>query len=257
MRRDIAILLDYSGTLSLDMPRFAARGNLLRMLKAAGLYELGVQSEELFWQHLVQPTLDDGLRGINTYERLLTDRLLRLFPKTTKDEVQMAVRRFVRRYFQNTKIHPHWLPFLRFSKGRGYLLVVTDHYQEATEAIIRSFKQAEIQAEPFAGSWIKDRILVANSADLRALKAEPDFWGKILKNCPREIAKLILVDDFGMLEAAGDVYRNNEAVKRRHEECIAAIRKYWKEELTVFPVSSAQSLKRVIHQLEEIWDSFS
>jgi len=58
--QDTLLIFDYSGTLSLEAPRFGQPENLPRALAETGLAALGVTSPEIFWGQIVNPP---GSRG--------------------------------------------------------------------------------------------------------------------------------------------------------------------------------------------------
>ncbi|MBE0555684.1 MAG: hypothetical protein IH628_00495, partial [Proteobacteria bacterium] len=57
---DTVLIFDYSGTLSLEMPRFARAENLRRALAETGLAAVGVTGPEIFWDEIVNPTWVEG-----------------------------------------------------------------------------------------------------------------------------------------------------------------------------------------------------
>jgi hypothetical protein len=97
---------------------------------------------------------------------------------------------------------------------------VTDHYAEATEAIIGHLRELSIEALT-AGDITTDSLptgtfVVANSADLGIHKAHPLFWQTLGQRAGLNTArKIILVDDFGANEQDADTYGGRQQVEAR------------------------------------------
>ncbi|MCX7635702.1 MAG: hypothetical protein N2Z74_08165 [Syntrophales bacterium] len=108
-------------------------------------------------------------------------------------------------------------------------VVATDHYAEATEAIIKHLGDLGVPAVNItaASGICRERILVANSADLGVRKTQRSFW----EACRRVLGsalfqRIVLVDDFGYNEVAEDAYGEKEKVVHRRrltEEIIGAV----------------------------------
>jgi len=150
------VIFDYSGTLSLEAPRFARPGNLLSALAESGLAKLGVATPEAFWGEIVGPTWIEGSTTATGYRRVMAQRIeARGFaPDATREEIAAATSRFVERYLDHSRIDPLWRPLLENLAGnRGaYVVIATDHYAEATEAIVRHLGSWEILAQK-ADQW--------------------------------------------------------------------------------------------------------
>ncbi|MBZ0285030.1 MAG: hypothetical protein K8L97_30120 [Anaerolineae bacterium] len=54
------VVLDYSGTLSIDITMFGRTDILIKALKRSGLWNLGVENEGIFWGQIVNPTWTEG-----------------------------------------------------------------------------------------------------------------------------------------------------------------------------------------------------
>ncbi|MCX5837500.1 MAG: hypothetical protein NTW71_03140 [Deltaproteobacteria bacterium] len=144
------VIFDYSGTLSLEAPRFGRPANLVRALVESGLYSLGVKTPEIFWEDIVGPTWIEGSTTAISYKRVMAERIaaLGLAPGATGAEITAAASGFVNRYLDHSRIDPHWRPLLEKLTGDSGAAVViaTDHYAEATETIIRYLDSWNIPA---------------------------------------------------------------------------------------------------------------
>ena len=144
------VIFDYSGTLSLEAPRFGRPANLVRALAESGLFSLGVTTPEIFWEEIVGPTWIEGSTTAIGYKRIMAERIaaLGLAPGATGAEITAAASRFVDRYLDHSRMDPHWRPLLE--KLTGYpgaaVVIATDHYAEATETIIRYLHSWDIPA---------------------------------------------------------------------------------------------------------------
>lgn len=237
------VVLDFSGTLCLAAPSFAAPGTLREELRRSGLADLGV-TPGLFWSELVNPTWIAGSTTQAGYRRVLAERLEILLAQGSvqgrRDVISPAVSRFADRYFRACVIDPRWAPFLRACAGRPGLaaVIATDHYAEATEAILGSLAGFSLPADSLAGTGTPPSpspgaIRVANSADLGVAKASREFWESLRLNLQNPALKgILLVDDFGSNEPAGDAYGEPERVLRRRRETVARL-----EEVFRAPVS--------------------
>ncbi len=138
--QDTLLIFDYSGTLSLEAPRFGQPENLLRALAETGLAALGVSTPEIFWGQIVNPTWVEGSTTQAGYKRVMAERIaaLRLAPGASAEEIAAAASRFVDRYLDHSRIETDWRPLLtRLSENPNVTTIVaTDHYAEATGRII-------------------------------------------------------------------------------------------------------------------------
>jgi hypothetical protein len=229
------VIFDYSGTLSLEAPRFGRPANLVRALAESGLFFLGVTTPEIFWEDIVGPTWTEGSTTAIGYKRVMAERIaaLGLAPRATGAEITAASSRFVDRYLDHSRIDPHWRPLLE--KLTGYpgaaVVIATDHYAEATGTIIRYLHSWDIPARrageeaepcfppgngerlPFGqrhtttdkkggtalDSSGKNRELslfsVANSADIGFWKADRRFWEVLKSRFSQETVLSVLIID--------------------------------------------------------------
>ncbi|MDP1993134.1 MAG: hypothetical protein Q8K00_19125 [Syntrophales bacterium] len=269
------VVIDYSGTLSLEAPRFGRPENLGRALEESGLAALGVSAPEIFWGDIVNPTWIEGSTTSIGYTRVMADRIaaLRLAPDAPKSEIGAAASRFVAMYLACSRIDPHWRPILvRLSEHPAAIMVVaTDHYAEATGKITDYLDSLGISAGkigkggglafPSVSSRAEDtnknlfptphiessatvarsgntasRIFVANSADLGVWKADRCFWEILKSQLPLEtVRRILLIDDFGFNEEAGDSYGGRAKVMARQEKTVANLGETFRATVEVAP----------------------
>jgi len=219
----ILIIFDYSGTLSVQAPRFAHPAQLTRALKDTGLAEFGIDTPELFWERIVTPTWEEWSRTGNGYVGAVVAAL----KAERNPHVYAAATRFVATYLAASPIHDDWFPLLTwlFNRPKLRILVATDHYAEATPWISQELARGGIPAIPLGKSReaAEERtVLIANSADLGNHKEESAFWEQV-KSCfaPGNPTYILLIDDFGRAERPEDHYRDAWAKRRR--ETISAL----------------------------------
>jgi hypothetical protein len=236
-------VLDFSGTLCLAAPRFAAPEALREELEASGLAALGI-SPEVFWSELINPTWTAGSTTPTGYRRILTARLEEVLAAgilpPAGGPIAPFVSRFAERYFQSCRVDPLWSRFLRTCTGQAGLatVIASDHYAEATDAIVRSLTGMAIPARPLAGapaSRPEEAVLVANSADLGVPKSSREFWDsvRVVLGC-RELKGIFLVDDFGSNEPEGDAYGDPERVRERRDGTAARLGEVFQAPVSCF-----------------------
>lgn len=227
------VVFDYSGTLSLEAPRFGRSENLVRALEESGLSGLGVSTTEVFWEKIVNPTWVKGSTTSIGYRQVISERImaLRLAPDAQKDKIEAATAHFVDAYLSASRIDPRWQPVLEhLSKQTSVLTVIaTDHYAEATGKIIGYLNAWGIPAEKMERDekslyLAATTCFIANSADLGFWKADSRFW-EILKSRLRlaAVRRILLIDDFGFNEESGDSYGERAKVRARQEKTIATL----------------------------------
>lgn len=288
---DRLIVFDYSGTLSLVAPRFAWPDNLVRALAEAGLADLGVATPEVFWNEIVGPTWVAGSTTRAGYGKVMAERIaaLRPTPAAGRDRIGAAAARFVAAYLKQSPIDPRWRPALHRLAGEGSSrqVIATDHYAEATAAIVGHLQTLGIQATALSGSGGasapppvagsaeqpvplrkgppdrppasrsagpgatgfpsirpdrrpaaggENRFFVANSADLGVWKADRRFWEIVKAALPGPPSGgLLVLDDFGFNEAAGDRYALGTGVAARQVETLAVLREVFGVPVEIFP----------------------
>jgi len=151
---DQLIIFDYSGTLSFEAAAFAKPENLQEELKKSGLWDLGIQTPNLFWEQVVNPTWQEGSTTPIGYKKIIDQQVKRLFPQISStlsdDRIFQAVSLFVDRYLEHSRMDARWRPLLQsLSRKVGLCLVIaTDHYAEATGAILNFLQAWDIPAQP-------------------------------------------------------------------------------------------------------------
>jgi hypothetical protein len=235
------VIFDYSGTLSLEAPRFARSENLLEAFSASGLAALGVATPEVFWGRIVGPTWTEGSTTTIGYKRILAERIESLGHATraTIAEMAEAASRFVDLYLAHSPIDPLWRPLLERLAGNpaAAVLIATDHYAEATEAIIHCLRSWNIpaqKAQQGADPFPPFPFLIANSADIGFWKEDRRFWEVLkLQLRPETIRSLLFIDDFGFNEEAGDCYGRRVRVAARQAKTLAILREAFHAEMEV------------------------
>ncbi len=220
MSARVLVVLDFSGTLSLGAVRFAQDEVLREALVQSGLWEAGVDSLETFWRGVVDPTWEVASTSRCGYGPALYERARALAEarglQPEERDLQARAEAFVARYLAHSTIDPAWGPLLReLAAWPGVTTVIaTDHYAEATAHILEQLAAMGVAAAPaLEGSA---RVLVANSADLGALKADQAFWERLRPVLAEEpLGRIVLVDDFGANEGLLDSYGDRSQVERR------------------------------------------
>ena len=231
---DQLIIFDYSGTLSFEAAAFAKPENLREELKKSGLWDLGIQTPNLFWEQIVNPTWQEGSTTPIGYKKIIDQQVKRLFPQISStlsdDRISPAASLFVDRYLEHSRMDARWRPLLQsLSRKVGLCLVIaTDHYAEATGAILHFLKTWEIPATTLATSpdtILPGRMIVANSADLGVHKADRRFWEILRKRLELDhLRHILLIDDFGVNEQESDAYADLQKVEKRRQQTIALLK---------------------------------
>ncbi len=231
---DQLIIFDYSGTLSFEAAAFAKPENLQEELKKSGLWDLGIQTPNLFWEQIVNPTWQEGSTTPIGYKKIIDQQVKRLFPQISStlsdDRIFQAASLFVDRYLEHSRMDARWRPLLQsLSRKAGLCLVIaTDHYAEATGAILHFLRTWEIPATPLAASpdtILPGRMIVANSADLGVHKADRRFWEILRKRLELDrLRHILLIDDFGVNEQKDDLYADLQKVEKRRQQTIALLK---------------------------------
>ena len=255
----LTTVFDYSGTLSLGAVAFAKDDVLERQLRLSGLADFGVASPEVFWNRVVAPAWEKGSRTSIGYRRLMVEKISEEWTVNRKDTSLAALDKaagiFVRQYFSHSPIDPSWRPLLRELYNHPLIttVVATDHYAEATEAIKGQFQEMQMTALPLptAGAKVRDRdndkgsagpalpggcFFIANSADLGCHKDEEEFWVPVREKTGWTSGdRLLLVDDFGANEVAGDHYGQGARVAARRQRTTELLTKVFDGRVEVMP----------------------
>ncbi|MCG2739732.1 MAG: hypothetical protein L6300_05785 [Syntrophaceae bacterium] len=235
------VIFDYSGTISLEAPRFARPATLLSALAESGLARLGVATPEVFWNGIVGPTWRKGSTTAIGYNRVIAERItaLGVAPGVAGAEIAAASSRFVDLYLAHSRMDPFWRPMLEKLAGNpgACVVIATDHYAEATETIIHNLRSWNIPARK-AGEEAEPRFtfFIANSADIGFWKADRRFWEAVkLKFAITAIRSALIIDDFGFNEEQGDSYGKRARVKTRQKETTASLQEIFQASFAVIP----------------------
>lgn len=219
---DRLIIFDYSGTLSLEAAAFSRSDNLIGHLQKSGLFELGVDNA-LFWE-IVNATWEKGSTTRIGYKTVMQERIAELFPQKAilrQAEMLQSVGNFVDAYLEHSQIDEHWRLILKkLSSDKSVdVIIATDHYVEATGAIIKHLARWNIQAVSLAAAS-GSNFIVANSADLCRHKAQQQFWRKVNDALRQNYDRILLIDDFGLNEQPDDAYRDSIKANERRQRML-------------------------------------
>lgn len=236
------LVLDFSGTLSLAAPRFGRPDNLVRALQETGLWQMGVNSIDIFWNDIVNPTWLEGSTTSKGYQQLLFEQVRRRLAGRSdgpEDEIiRHSAALFVNRYLAGSTIEPAWQPFLRFFVDRPDLLLLigSDHYAEATGHIRRQLDTLDLPNAPALEPAGSGRIYVANSADIGHPKASQPFW-EIIREAHGldSLAKIVIIDDFGLNEQVADSYAAQHRVIQRLDQTVRLLTAIFQADTLAFP----------------------
>ncbi|MBW6485318.1 MAG: hypothetical protein K0B01_04110 [Syntrophobacterales bacterium] len=259
----ILVIFDYSGTLSSEAPDFGRPENLASALAASGLAAFGVTDANIFWEKIIFPTWAEGSRTTIGYARVIADRIASLHlshrapgakNEVSCSSVEEAAQRFVTMYLDHSRMDLLWRPLLEnlYADRNTAVVIATDHYAEATGAIIRYLRKWGITAtkaesnaasqpeskqmvtaaargrETFPGKSEKEArfssFIVANSADLGFWKAERRFWELLAAQLSGRFRSVLIVDDFGFNEADANGYGKLALVRDRRLKTKAVLR---------------------------------
>lgn len=240
------ILFDYSGTLSLEAPLFAGPDFLMQQLEACGLRAFGIDSPHVFWDKIVNPTWVEGSTTTAGYKKVLLDRIIAvLHPDLSVYRhftLADAVSAFVDRYFSRSRIDARWEAVLRRIDAAPSVraVIATDHYAEATGAMINFLSEWKIKAASVIDAATDPEsvsFVVANSADVGVHKADPRFWQFLKTNLRlNAVGRILLIDDFGYNEQDADEYSERHKVQARMETTVAQMETVFSAIVEVFPV---------------------
>jgi hypothetical protein len=238
------IIFDYSGTLSLESSFFAKPDNLMRHLEDSGLKDFGINSPGIFWEKIVNPSWMEGSTTSAGYKKVMEKRISAVLQRNTSiappARISTAVSSFVDSYLRHSSIDSRWKPVLwkLNEHPSARVIIATDHYAEATGYIIKFLNEFNIQAaakDVFLNSS-ETCFIVANSADMGILKADPQFWEIIKTGLKLEaIHNILIIDDFGCNEQEGDSYGEQQKVEMRKLETVKMLKTVFPAEVSVVP----------------------
>ena len=232
MEPSVLIVFDYSGTLSLQAPEFAQSDHLMRQLAQSGLTDFGIDRAAVFWEDIVNPTWEEGSTTGVGYIPLIVSRVKgRLCRLSGHDpgnrDIFAAAASFVRAYLDHSVIDPSWRHLLKKLSNMPEIMTViaTDHYAEATDAILAHLKEMKIPAVAMRDlkrvGVRPGNTVVANSADLGVHKSQRRFWEIVRAQISSiDIRRVLIVDDFGSREQTGDAYGASDRVALRRRQTL-------------------------------------
>ncbi len=247
IEKNLLIIIDYSGTLSLSTCLFGTDKYLIDAFKTSGLWDLGVKNINFFWKDLISSTWDEGATTSIGYNMLLSKKLIELKFRDEKKIIQ-ACQSFTELYLQNSNIENEWFPILRSWQKNPLImiLIVTDHYIEMTQHIssqLDIFGLNNIALDKNLSSYLTHKsvssdnsIIIANSANLGCLKQSMLFWNQI-KAClsQYEFEQLLILDDFGYNENINDEYSQNDKIQKRKDKILDIITHYFPLPFLCYP----------------------
>ncbi|MEA1971165.1 MAG: hypothetical protein U9N37_06070 [Thermodesulfobacteriota bacterium] len=236
------VIFDYSGTLSLDAVRFGEDDNLTGELHRSGLAALGIADPETFWKEIVNPAWDEGSTTSIGYREIIYRKIREeLSPPVSDDKIRLCASRFVDSYLDHSTVDGRWRPILRKLGGEPSVIniIATDHYAEATDYIVGFLKKmgaGAISLKDVPGATVSQEFVVANSADIGAHKVDPGFWemGKSILKLDA-IQSILIIDDFGFNEEAGDSYADQRKVEDRKRNTIDLLERVFRVPVYAIP----------------------
>lgn len=243
MNPDKLIIFDYSGTLSIEAPRFARPDGLVHALRESGLAALGVATPAFFWEQIVGPTWVEGSTTTAGYKRVMAERITALgLAGHNSPAIMAAASRFVDAYLDRSLIDPHWRPILSRLAGRPdiALVIATDHYGEIAEVILGHLKSWHLPARRVAAGTVLEPqaapVAVASSADIGFWKSDRPFWELLKAKLPlAALRSVLIIDDFGFNEEQGDRYGELSGVEARQARTSFLLAEVFKAEIQVIP----------------------
>lgn len=256
--------MDFSGTLSLGAVLFGRKESLERALQTSGLWELGINHPDIFWNELVNPTWEEGSTTSRGYVTLLSIQvqlwLRAQHQEVPEKRVERSARRFVNSYLRASGIDAAWGKVLKYLLDVPFvtLIIATDHYAEATAHIKAQLHQLGV------GSSESKKVLIVNSADVGAHKEDIAYWEHVRAQLPTLPKEILLIDDFGANEDPLDAYAGDSAIARRREATVAVLRQVFGGTVIVFDfvlaceqgITSLQTLRRVFRRKVQQVDAF-
>ncbi len=216
------VIFDYSGTLSLGAVEFGRSGNLERHLEESGLAGIGIDTADRYWHEVVNPTWSNASTSTMGFQSAVAGCIRKMkIPDATPRLIETAVAKFLDAYMHHSNIDNRWQPLLSDIQNRPDTvgLIATDHYAEATAAILAHLATLGISAIPATEEIShtgKNAFIVANSADIGCLKSDRQFWSTLKKRClSMPVKKVVLVDDFGSNEQDCSGYAETSSVTNR------------------------------------------
>ncbi|MBW2595177.1 MAG: hypothetical protein JRC93_04250 [Deltaproteobacteria bacterium] len=226
------VIFDYSGTLSPDAVRFGEDDNLTGELERSGLAALGIADPGTFWDEIANPTWEVGSSTSIGYREVMYRRIKEVFSPAVSDEkIRLSAERFVDSYLEHSPVDSRWRPILKKLGEESSVMTViaTDHYAEATDYIVGFLKEmgaGAISLKDVPGATVSQGFVVANSADMGAHKVDQGFWEMVRTILKLDaIQSILIIDDFGYNEEAGDSYADRQKVEERKNKTIDLLKR--------------------------------
>ena len=236
------VIFDYSGTLSLDAVRFAEDDNLTKELERSGLADLGIANPETFWNEIVNPGWEEGSSTSIGYKEVIFRRIKEMFSPAVSDEkIRLSAARFVDSYLGHSHVDGRWHTILQGLNREASVVtaIATDHYAEATGYIIGFLKEIGIDAitlKDASCAAAPPGFVVANSADTGVHKIDPGFWEMLRGVLGLDaIQGILIIDDFGFNEEAGDSYADRRKVDIRKRDTIDLLKRVFNVPVYAMP----------------------
>ncbi len=236
------VIIDFAGTLSLDTVLFSRDEMISRALDESGLTKLGVTDPGIFWNEVIGPTWEQGSTTNKGYVDILSRQIKEKISDPEKSQsdpvIKEAVSKFTQKYFAHSQIDPNWKPVFDYliNNNKAQVVVATDHYTEATNHIASELEKMGFKANPVYRETVKQKINIANSADLGFNKSAPLFWSALRKSLEStRFNWIIIIDDFGFNEQEEKIYGGKDKAHSRRDKTIAILKNVFQGELASFP----------------------
>lgn len=254
------IVFDYSGTLNPEAAAFSRKDNLLRQLKKSGLFDLGVNNTALFWK-MINESWERGSTTPQGYKRIIEEGVRAILSEkdyTRNSDISRAAGEFARAYIFDSRIDENWRDVLRMLSRNNevFVVIATDHYAEATEAILENLEKWDIPALSL-NACAGCNFLVANSADIGAHKSRRLFWETVKKKLNRPVGRILIIDDFGRNEQEGDAYADKIRADERKlstEEMLSGV--FSAEVKTIIFAGRDEQMAGLITQASSVIERF-
>jgi hypothetical protein len=244
----------------LEAPAFSRSDNLIGHLQKSGLFALGVDNAALFWA-IVNKTWFAGSTTRLGYKTVMQERIAELFPPKAVEkpaEIIRSVADFVDAYLDQSRIDEHWRLILqKLSRDKSVgVIIATDHYAEATGAIIKHLARWDIAATPLTAA-VRSNFIVATSADIGRHKAQQEFWQTVKNVLRQNYSRVLLIDDFGQNEQPDDAYGDSMKISERRQRTAKVLRDIFAADVEIisFAVKNDQ-VRQAITETSAMIDQF-
>lgn len=188
-----AVILDYSGTICTEAPRLAIPERLDKALEKSGLKDMGLDVFS-YWSKVVFPFWEQAKTG----KLSLADCIKKALAEGVNHRSSVCAQRFVSIFMSKLFPHKEWVDVLkRFIEKSIKVIIATEHYQEATEAIQTHLIENSILSAIYPH---KAQCTIVCSASVGYGKKEREFWDAV-KDAAGKSERIIYADDFNLNEA--------------------------------------------------------